>query len=131
MLTKFIGTKQLNTIVFPAGSKLDAKKTLTLKNKEDFLMKFGYKDTRLGYDDKFTSASFLPNHRALTNIFSVEFEGIKEALGNMTERLNGSSEPAVKITVELDSNGFVKIVDAVVWGDVKESLTGASTLNDL
>ena len=37
-------SKTINTVVFPPGSKVGSKKTLTFKRKEDFVVTMGYKD---------------------------------------------------------------------------------------
>lgn len=36
-------SKTINTLIFPAGSKVGAKKTLTFKRKDDFTVKMAYK----------------------------------------------------------------------------------------
>jgi len=36
--------KTINTLVFPAGSKVGSKKTLTFKRREDFSLKMAYKE---------------------------------------------------------------------------------------
>ena len=37
--------KIINTVVFPAGSKVGSKKTMTFKRKDDFSLKVSYKKT--------------------------------------------------------------------------------------
>jgi len=37
--------KTINTLVFPAGSKVGSKKTLTFKRKEDFSLKMSYRES--------------------------------------------------------------------------------------
>ncbi len=67
---------------------------------------------------------------SMADILSVEIKGISEAIGNMTERLLGVGEPVVKLTVELDKDGFVSIPEAIVWGDVKDdTIVGQSASN--
>ena len=56
----------------------------------------------------------------MAELSSIEITGVAEAYGNMTERLDGIGEPVVKLTVEMDKDGFTTIPEAIVWGDVKE-----------
>ncbi|PBK68326.1 actin-like ATPase domain-containing protein, partial [Armillaria solidipes] len=101
--------RSISTTIFPAGSKMDSKKTLTLKRKEDF-------DIYLDY--KTAPAPGFP-----TRILEVELSGVAEAIGNLTEC--GATDPVVKATLMLSESGFVSVTDAVAFGEIKdESITG-------
>ncbi|KAJ3743119.1 Hsp70 protein-domain-containing protein [Lentinula detonsa] len=102
-------TRTITTLIFPAGSKVNSKKTLTFKRKEDFSIHFDYKNP---------VAPGFP-----TQLLEVEFFGVAEALGNLTER--GATNNVVKATVQLSESGFISVTEAVATGDIKdESLTG-------
>ncbi|KAG6820326.1 hypothetical protein H0H93_002175 [Arthromyces matolae] len=101
--------RSISTLVFPAGSKVGTKKTLTFKRKEDFALYFDYKHlVAPGYPQR---------------MFESEIVGVAEALGNLTER--GAVDPVVKATLMLSDSGFVSVTEAVAYGEIKdESLTG-------
>ncbi|TCD68568.1 lumenal Hsp70 protein [Steccherinum ochraceum] len=101
--------RTINTVVFPAGSKVGSRKTLTFKRKDDFAIRLNYKgQTVPGYP---------------TDILEAEISGIPEALANLTER--GAIDPVVKATVVLSDSGFVSVQDAVAFGEIKdETVTG-------
>ncbi|KAJ3847020.1 Hsp70 protein-domain-containing protein [Lentinula lateritia] len=102
-------TRTITTLIFPAGSKVNSKKTLTFKRKEDF---------RIHFDYKTPVAPGFP-----TQLLEVEFTGVAEALGNLTER--GATNNVVKATVQLSESGFISVTEAIATGDIKdESLTG-------
>ncbi|KAJ3920624.1 Hsp70 protein-domain-containing protein [Lentinula edodes] len=102
-------TRTITTLIFPAGSKVNSKKTLTFKRKEDF---------RIHFDYKTPVASGFP-----TQLLEVEFTGVAEALGNLTER--GATNNVVKATVQLSESGFISVTEAIATGDIKdESITG-------
>ncbi|KAJ3825340.1 Hsp70 protein-domain-containing protein [Lentinula raphanica] len=105
------GTKSrtITTSIFPAGSKVNSKKTLTFKRKEDFSIHFDYKTP---------VAPGFP-----TQLLEVEFTGVAEALGNLTER--GATNNVVKATVQLSESGFISVTEAIATGDIKDdSLAG-------
>jgi hypothetical protein len=59
----------------------------------------------------------------MPKIAQIEVTGVQEAMTNMTERLieNGSkSEPVIKISVQMDKDGFASIGEIIVWGEIKE-----------
>jgi hypothetical protein len=67
----------------------------------------------------------------MPKIAQIEVTGVKEAIGNMTERLveNGSKdEPVIKISVQLDRDGFASVGDVIVWGEIKEDESFAAKL---
>ncbi|KAJ7585017.1 Hsp70 protein-domain-containing protein [Mycena floridula] len=104
--------RTITTLIFPAGSKVGTKKTLTFKRKEDFTIHLDYKNE---------VASGFP-----TRISETELSGVAEAIANLTER--GAIDPVVKATLTLSESGFVSVSDAVVYGEIKdESLTGTSS----
>ncbi|KIK64926.1 hypothetical protein GYMLUDRAFT_39330 [Collybiopsis luxurians FD-317 M1] len=101
--------RTITTSIFPIGSKVNSKKTLTFKRKEDFVIHFDYKDE---------AAPGFP-----TQMLDVEIFGVAEALGNLTER--GATNNVIKATVQLSESGFISVTDAIATGDIKdESLTG-------
>ncbi|KAG5646180.1 hypothetical protein DXG03_004233 [Asterophora parasitica] len=102
--------RSITTLIFPSGSKVGTKKTLTFKRKEDFTLFFDYKHLIApGYPQR---------------IFESEITGVSEALGNLTER--GAVDPVVKATLLLSDSGFVSVSEAVAYGEIKDdSLTGS------
>jgi hypoxia up-regulated 1 len=101
--------RAITTVIFPAGSKVGNKKTLTFKRKEDFKLQLDYK------------ASPAPGFPV--NLLEAEISGVAEALGNLTEL--GAVDPVVKATLTLSESGFVSVSDAVAYGEIKDdSLTG-------
>ncbi|KAK7055392.1 actin-like ATPase domain-containing protein [Favolaschia claudopus] len=102
-------SRTINSVLFPAGSKVGSKKTLTFKRKEDFVINFDYKDA---------IAPGVP-----TRFLEVGIEGVTEAIANLTEL--GASDPVVKATVKLSESGFVSVSNAVAFGEIKdESIAG-------
>ncbi|KAJ4481128.1 Hsp70 protein-domain-containing protein [Lentinula aciculospora] len=102
-------TRTITTLIFPAGSKVNSKKTLTFKRKEDFSIHFDYKSP---------VAPGFP-----TQLLEVEFTGVAEALGNLTER--GAINNVVKATVQLSESGFISVTEAIATGDITDdSITG-------
>ncbi|KAL4257706.1 Heat Shock Protein 70 (HSP70) [Pleurotus pulmonarius] len=101
--------RTISTLIFPAGSKVGTKKTLTFKRKEDFAIWLDYKNL---------VAPGFP-----MQILEAEISGVGEALQNLTDL--GAVEPVVKATLSLSESGFVSVTDAVAFGEIKdESLTG-------
>ncbi|KDQ55911.1 hypothetical protein JAAARDRAFT_36678 [Jaapia argillacea MUCL 33604] len=101
--------RTIHTVVFPAGSKVGSKKTLTFKRKEDFGVRLGYKG--------------VPVAGFPTDLLEVEITGITEAIGNLTEW--GAVDPVVKATVMLSESGFVSVQSAVAFGEIKDdTITG-------
>ncbi|KAF5376021.1 hypothetical protein D9615_007709 [Tricholomella constricta] len=101
--------RSITTLIFPSGTKVGTKKTLTFKRKEDFTLFFDYKHLIApGYPQR---------------LFESEITGVSEALGNLTER--GAVDPVVKATLLLSESGFVSVSEAVAYGEIKDdSLTG-------
>ena len=67
----------------------------------------------------------------MPRVAQIEITGVSEALGNMTERLveSGSKEdPVVKISVQMDKDGFASVGDVIVWGEIKEDESFAAKL---
>ncbi|KAF7297317.1 hypothetical protein MIND_00965000 [Mycena indigotica] len=101
--------RTINTLIFPAGSKVGAKKTLTFKRKEDFVINFDYKEPG--------PANFP------TRFLEVGITGVAEAIANLTEL--GATDPVVKATLTLSESGFVSVSNAVAFGEIKdESIAG-------
>ncbi|KAL1731465.1 Hsp70 protein-domain-containing protein [Schizophyllum commune] len=101
--------RTITTVVYPAGSKLGSKKTMTFKRKEDFNIFLDYKNQ--------VAPGFA------TRMLEAELTGVQSAIANLTER--GAVDPVVKATVTLSDSGFVAVKDAIAYGEVKdESLTG-------
>ncbi|EJD05176.1 actin-like ATPase domain-containing protein [Fomitiporia mediterranea MF3/22] len=107
--------RTLNTLVFPAGSKVGSKKTMTFKRKDDFNVTMSYKGS-LGYG--------IP-----TDLLEAEITGVKEALAELSEA--GATEPVVKATLVLSESGFAGIRDAVAVGEVKKDESFAGKLKGL
>ncbi|KAG5337074.1 hypothetical protein C0989_010915 [Termitomyces sp. Mn162] len=107
--TSFSRPRSISTLIFPAGSKVGTRKTLTFKRKEDFSLYFDYKQPVVpGYPQR---------------MFESQIVGVSEALGNLTER--GAVDPVVKATLMLSDSGFVSVSEAVAYGEIKDdSLTG-------
>lgn len=56
-------------------------------------------------------------------ILEAEITGVADALGNLTER--GAIDPVVKATLSLSESGFVSVLDAIAFGEIKDdSITG-------
>ncbi|KAJ7353363.1 Hsp70 protein-domain-containing protein [Mycena albidolilacea] len=101
--------RTITSLIFPAGSKVGSKKTLTFKRKEDFVINFDYKNA---------VAPGFP-----TRFLEVGIEGVAEAIANLTEL--GALDPVVKATVTLSESGFVSVSSAVAFGEIKdESIAG-------
>jgi hypoxia up-regulated 1 len=123
-------TRKINTVIFPAGSKVGTKKTLTFKRKEDFSVWLDYQISNSSFVVGLSGISphldcnFL---RGLpTQILEVDIIGVSDALGNLTEL--GAVDPVVKATVRLSESGFVSLPEAVAFGEIKDaSLTGTKT----
>ncbi|KAF8346262.1 Hsp70 protein-domain-containing protein [Amanita rubescens] len=89
--------RTITTLVFPAGSRVGTKKTMTFKRRDDFTISLDYKDA--------------------------EIVGVAEAIANLTEL--GVVDPVVKTTVTLSESGFISVSDAIAYGEIKDdSLTG-------
>ncbi|KAF8889043.1 Hsp70 protein-domain-containing protein [Infundibulicybe gibba] len=101
--------RTITTTIFPAGSKVGTKKTLTFKRKEDFSIHLDYKNLIVpGFPQQLLEA---------------ELAGVTEAIGNLTER--GAVDPVVKATLTLSESGFVSVSDAIVFGEIKDdTITG-------
>ncbi|KXN81662.1 Hypoxia up-regulated protein 1 [Leucoagaricus sp. SymC.cos] len=96
--------RTITTLIFPAGSKVGTKKTLTFKRKEDFTISLDYKTS---------VASGFP-----TRMLEAEIVGVTEAIANLTER--GAVDPIVKATLTLSESGFVSVSDAIAFGEIKD-----------
>jgi hypoxia up-regulated 1 len=116
-------SRTINTIIFPAGSKVGNKKTLTFKRKEDFSVWLDYKNSLTSF-----VSSSLWSLRIVSNgsnsglpsqILEAEVAGIHDAFDNLTAR--GAVDPVVKATVRLSESGFVSVPDAVAFGDISDS----------
>ncbi|KAF8622291.1 hypothetical protein AX15_007154 [Amanita polypyramis BW_CC] len=101
--------RTITTLVFPAGSRVGTKKTMTFKRKDDFTISLDYRDTiSFGFPQR---------------ILEAEIVGVADAVANLTEM--GVVDPVVKATVTLSESGFVSVTEAVVYGEIKDdSLTG-------
>jgi len=91
------------TTIFPPGSKTGSKKTLTIKNEDDFSIGLLYR-----------KIPFVDHPRV---IFEAKIGGVPEAIANLTE--NGVINPVIEATVILDESGFVSISHANAVGKVK------------
>lgn len=101
--------RTISNTIFPAGSKVGTKKTLTFKRKEDFSLFIDYKDE--------------PARGFPQRILEAEITGIAEALKNLTEA--GAVDPVIKATVVLSESGLVSVRNAHAYGEIKDdSLTG-------
>jgi hypoxia up-regulated 1 len=101
--------RTIRSTIFPAGSKTGVKKTLTIKRKDDFAMRLGYK------------AGHFPDFPQ--DVFDAQISGIPDAIANLTGR--GAIDPVVKITMLLTESGVASITEAVAYGEVKdESIKG-------
>ncbi|KAF9449074.1 actin-like ATPase domain-containing protein [Macrolepiota fuliginosa MF-IS2] len=101
--------RSITTLIFPAGSKVGTKKTLTFKRKDDFTISLDYRN------------SVAPGFP--TRLLEADIVGVAEAITNLTER--GAIDPVVKATLTLSDSGFVSVSDAVVFGEIKDdSITG-------
>ncbi|KZO97580.1 HSP70-domain-containing protein [Calocera viscosa TUFC12733] len=94
------GARTINTPLFPRGSKAGLKKTVSLKRKEDFDVKFAYKESPLN---------------APADILDVSFEGVEEAARNLTD--GGAKEVVAKLTVQYSDSGIISIRDATLVGE--------------
>ncbi|KAJ6520608.1 Hsp70 protein-domain-containing protein [Mycena vulgaris] len=101
--------RTITTLIFPAGSKVGTKKTLTFKRKEDFVINFDYKSP---------VAPGFP-----TRFLEVGITGVAEAIANLTEL--GATDPVIKATLTMSESGFVSVTNAVAFGEIKdESIAG-------
>lgn len=102
--------RSISSNIFPAGSKVGARKTMTFKRKDDFTIYFDYKD--------------VPVPGFPTRMIEVHINGVADAVANMTEM--GVTDPVViKATISLSDSGFISVSDAIAYGEIKdESLTG-------
>ncbi|KAM6493377.1 Heat shock protein 70 family [Amanita muscaria] len=101
--------RTITTLVFPAGSRVGTKKTMTFKRRDDFTISLDYKDV---------VAPGFPQR-----ILEAEVVGVAEAIVNLTDL--GVVDPVVKATVTLSESGFVSVTEAVAYGEIKDdSLTG-------
>ncbi|KII90116.1 hypothetical protein PLICRDRAFT_174899 [Plicaturopsis crispa FD-325 SS-3] len=101
--------RSISSVVFPSGSKVGTKKTMTFKRKDDFTLWLDYaKPPASGFS---------------RSILEIEITGVSEALANLTER--GAVDPVVKATVSLSDSGFLSVQDVVAFGEIKdESIAG-------
>ncbi|KAF8346739.1 heat shock protein 70 family [Amanita rubescens] len=100
--------RTITTLVFPAGSRVGTKKTMTFKRRDDFTISLDYKDVAPDFPQR---------------ILEAEIVGVAEAIANLTEL--GVVDPVVKTTVTLSESGFVSVSDAIAYGEIKDdSLTG-------
>lgn len=98
-------TRILHSVVFPAGSKVGSKKTMTFKRKDDFVVKMGYKDS-VGFG--------FPSE-----LLEAEITGIKDAFSELAEA--GATEPVVKAVLQLSESGFAGLQDAVATSNIKKN----------
>ncbi|KAH7100496.1 HSP70-domain-containing protein [Auriculariales sp. MPI-PUGE-AT-0066] len=105
--------RTIHSLLFPHGAKVDSKKNLSLKRKEDFKVALEYKG-----DVSFPA-----------QIVEATFTGVTEAIANLTA--DGATDPLVKITVSLDESSMVNIDSAVAFGDVKQDEGIAGKLKGL
>ncbi|KAL5498189.1 LHS1 [Sanghuangporus vaninii] len=106
--TPLTAQRTLHTLVFPAGSKVGIKKTMTFKRKDDFVVNMSYKNP--------------PGYGISTDLLEAEISGVKEAFEELSEA--GAVDPVVKATLVLSESGFAGIQDAVAYGEIKkESFT--------
>ncbi|KAJ7146046.1 Hsp70 protein-domain-containing protein [Mycena epipterygia] len=96
--------RTITTLIFPAGSKVGTKKTLTFKRKDDFVINFDYKNS---------VAPGVP-----TRFLEVGITGVAEAIGNLTEL--GASDPVIKATLTMSESGFVSVSNVVAFGEIKD-----------
>ena len=103
--------RTITTLVFPAGSRVGTKKTMTFKRKDDFTINLDYKDKiAFGFPGR---------------ILEAEIVGVADAMVNLTEM--GVVDPVVKATVTLSESGFASVTEAIAYGEIKDdSITGAS-----
>ncbi|KAF8345169.1 Hsp70 protein-domain-containing protein [Amanita rubescens] len=100
--------RTITTLVFPAGSRVGTKKTMTFKRRDDFTISLDYKDVAPDFPQR---------------ILEAEIVGVAEAIANLTEL--GVVDPVVKTTVTLSESGFISVSDAIAYGEIKDdSLTG-------
>ncbi|KAI5119564.1 hypothetical protein M0805_005628 [Coniferiporia weirii] len=104
--------KTLNNLIFPAGSKVGSKKTMTFKRKDDFVVTMSYRGS---------VGAGLP-----TELLEAEIIGVKEALAELAEA--GAIDPVVKATLALSESGFAGIQDAVAYGEIKKDESFAGKL---
>ncbi|KAF6749582.1 Hsp70 protein-domain-containing protein [Ephemerocybe angulata] len=101
--------RSISTTLFPAGSKVGTKKTMTFKRKDDFIINFDYKKE--------------PVPGFPTRMLEVEIAGVADALTNLTD--SGAIDPVIKATVTLSESGFISVSNAFAYGEIKDdSFTG-------
>ncbi|GAA5901408.1 hypothetical protein JCM5296_003002 [Sporobolomyces johnsonii] len=93
--------RTITTHLFPAFSKTASKKTLTVRKTDDFALEFSYRKTGSPYD------AYLPTH-----LFSTSLKGISAAVANLTAEAKANA--TVKVTVELDASGLLKVSRATL-----------------
>ncbi|CEQ42690.1 SPOSA6832_04532, partial [Sporobolomyces salmonicolor] len=93
--------RTITTHLFPAFSKTASKKTLTMRKTDDFALEFSYRKTGSPYD------AYLPSH-----LFSTSLKGISAAVANLTAEAKANA--TVKVTVELDASGLLKVSKATL-----------------
>lgn len=125
--------RTISTLIFPAGSKVDTKKTLTFKRKEDFSV---WLDHRMPPAPcvaavplvSYTFCLALRSRSGFpTSILEVEIKGVAEALANLTQR--GAVDPVIKANVSLSKSSFVSVQEAVAFGEVKDETLAGTSLN--
>lgn len=94
------GTRTINTPLFARSSKAGLKKTVSLKRKEDFSVKFAYKEAPVN---------------APLDILEVSFEGVEEAAKNLTD--GGAKDVVAKLTVQYSDSGIVSVREALLAGE--------------
>jgi hypoxia up-regulated 1 len=123
--------RTITTLVLPAGSRAGTKKTMTFKRRDDFTISLDYKDVVAPYVAKVIHRGFVLNVSFFffcysgfpQRILEADITGVSEAMANLTEI--GVVDPVVKATVTLSESGFVSVMDAVAYGEIKDdSLTG-------
>lgn len=105
------GSKMISTVIFPANARLNTRKVMTFKRKDDFPITLSHKTP--------------PALSFPTEILEAKIVGVAEALQNLTDM--GAIEPVVKATLQLSESGFAAVKEAHAVGEVKESLTGSSS----
>ncbi|GAA5878109.1 hypothetical protein JCM16303_002848 [Sporobolomyces ruberrimus] len=91
----------ITTHLFPAHSKTANKKTLTLRQTEDFALDFSYRKTGAPSD------ALIPSH-----LFTTTLNGITSATSNLT--IEQKANATVKVTIELVESGLIKVGKATL-----------------
>lgn len=132
-------SRHITTHLFPAFSKTGNRKTLTMRKTEDFDLEFSYRKTgspscvsplSLARRQRLTRSSLHSDAYLTSHLFTTHLKGISSATANVTaEQLSNAT---VRVSVELDPSGLVKVGKAVlVLREEDESKTdGAGGISD-